>query len=90
MISLIGVQRKSGTYEGHEYDNVILHCLNDNPNVPTICGEACEVVKVKARQVRDVFGGLVTNDSEWRELIGKHLSISYDRYANPQKIEIID
>lgn len=90
MLKLIGVQRKYGTYEGKEYDNVMLHCINDNPSTPTVAGDACEIVKVKARMVREVFGGLISTDHDWRELIGSTLEVFYDRYGNAQKVSILD
>lgn len=90
MLRLIGVVRKSGTYEGNDYDNVMLHCINDNPSKPMICGDACEIIKVKARMVREVFGGLISTDHDWSELIGSSLDVFYDRYGNAQKVTILD
>lgn len=90
MLTLIGVQRKTGNYEGNAYDNFNLHCMNDSPQTPTICGNVCEVVKLKAVRVRDAFDGLVANDSDWRDLIGAHIRVSYDRYGNAEHIEIVD
>ena len=90
MLTLIGVQRKTGNYEGNAYDNFNLHCINDTPPSPTICGNVCEIVKLKAARVHDAFDGLVSNDSDWRNLIGSKIRVSYDRYGSAEHIEIID
>lgn len=90
MLTLIGVQRKTGNYEGNAYDNFNLHCINDAPPNPTICGNICEVVKLKANRVRDAFGGLVANDNDWRSLIGSRIRVSYDRYGSAERIEIVE
>ena len=41
---IVGVQRKSGEYEGRPYDNTYLHVLNLNPNVT---GRQAGTVKLK-------------------------------------------
>ena len=46
MLNIIGVQRKIGEFQGKEYDNIMIHCQDDNPSTPTICGNTCEVLKV--------------------------------------------
>ena len=90
MLTLIGVQRKTGNYQGNDYDNFNLHCINDAPLNPTICGDVCEVVKLKAGRVKDAFDGLVANDNDWRGLIGSRIRVSYDRYGNAEHIEIVE
>lgn len=90
MLKVIGVARKYGTYEGREYDNFMMHCVNDSPSVAMIGGSACEIVKIKAQNLRGVFGGLVTSDKDWRDLIGAIVRVHYDRYGNPEEIEIVE
>ena len=34
MYIVYGVQRKTGEYQGNHYDNLVLHCLNENPTRP--------------------------------------------------------
>ena len=36
MLTVKGVQRVSGTYEGRDYDNLNIHCLNDHPSRETL------------------------------------------------------
>ena len=42
MLTIIGVLRKSGTYEGHPYDNFMMHCVNDTPSDAMIAGCRCD------------------------------------------------
>lgn len=89
-LKVIGVLRKYGTYEGKEYDNFMMHCVNDAPSVAMIGGSACEIVKIKAQNLRSVFGGVISSDADWRDLIGSKVRVHYDRYGNPEEIEILE
>lgn len=88
MLTVIGVLRKSGTYEGHQYDNFMMHCVNDSPSDAMIAGSACEIVKIKAQNLQGVFSGAVRSDSDWRDLIGSKVRVFYDRNGNPMEIQI--
>lgn len=90
MLIVKGVQRQTGTFEGRQYDNILLHCLNTTPSNPTICGDACETVKIKSNMVYEVFGGLVSNDQDFRALMDQGILAYYDRYQRVQKIDILD
>lgn len=90
MLKVVGVQRKSGVYEGQNYDNIMVHCLEDSPSMPTIVGDVCETLKIKVSSVRDVFGGLVTSDADWRDLIGAKIFPYYDRYGRVSKCDVIE
>ena len=88
MLTVIGVLRKSGTYEGHQYDNFMMHCINDCPSDAMIAGSVCEIVKVKAQNLQVVFNGLIRSDSDWRDLVGQKVRVYYDRNGNPQEIQL--
>ena len=90
MLYVKGVQRQTGNYEGKQYDNILLHCLNDNPANPTICGAACETIKIKTQLVSEVFGGLVNNDNDLRALMDQPIIAFYDRFSRVQKVDLID
>lgn len=90
MLKIVGVQRKSGTYEGNAYDNIVLHCLNDDVKPPCIAGGACEVIKIKHAEIQQVFGGLVSTDEDFRSLIGQAVIPFYDRYGRVLRAEITD
>ena len=72
MLKIVGVQRKSGEFQGIHYDNIIVHVLNDDPKPPCIAGSTCESIKIKVVDVPSVFGGLISTDSDYRSLIGIH------------------
>lgn len=90
MLKIVGIQRKSGTFQNREYDNINFHVLNDSPSTPTICGYTCEIIKVKRANIQQVFSGLISNDSDYRGLIGMALVPYFDRYANVIRAEITD
>jgi hypothetical protein len=89
MLSIIGVQRKIGEFQGKEYDNIMIHCQDDNPSTPTICGNTCEVLKVKTSQIREVFDGIVKGDADWRDLIGQPIRPYFDRYGKVIRCELV-
>lgn len=90
MLIVKGVQRQTGTFEGKQYDNILLHCLNNAPVNPTICGDVCETVKIKTQMVYDVTGGLIKTDSDFRALLDQGIMAYYDRFQRVQKIDILD
>lgn len=90
MLIVKGVSRKNGNYEGNAYDNFYIHCLNTSPSKPTIAGDACEILKVKANRVQEILGGMVKTDSDWRGLVDMQIRAYYDRYGNAEKIEIVE
>lgn len=94
MLILSGVQRSHGVYEGNTYDNYLLHCLDSTPfsseSKPLLCGAVTEVVKVRASDVRSVFGGLIGSDSDFESLLGYGVKVSYDRYGRAVEISFID
>ena len=46
MIKLVGVDRKSGNYQGNDYDNINLYVIDDCPAAPTICGSTAYKIKI--------------------------------------------
>lgn len=90
MLTVKGVTRKTGVYEGNNYDNHYLHCLNDSPTDNTIAGEVCEVLKIKTANVAQVFNGAVKTDADWRGLVGMKIRAFYDRYRNVEQIVFVE
>ena len=90
MLKIVGVQRKSGEFQGKQYDNIMLHCLNDEPSTPTIAGDVCESIKLKASEISYSLGGLVKNDADYRALIGMGCVPFYDRYGRCIRCDIVD
>lgn len=90
MLKIVGVQRKTGEFQGIRYDNIMVHCINDDAKPACIAGGACESIKIKSEDVGRVFGGLVSNDSDFRSLIGMAIEPFYDRYGRVLQATITD
>ena len=90
MLKIVGIQRKSGDFQGIHYDNIMVHCINDDPKPACIAGGACESIKIKSEDVHQVFGGLISNDSDFRSLIGMAINPFYDRYGRVLKADVSD
>lgn len=90
MLKIMGVQRQTGEFQGKQYDNIMLHCLNDQPSRPTIAGDTCETIKLKTSEIPYSLGGYVKNDSDYRALIGMGCVPFFDRYGRCIKCDIVD
>lgn len=91
MLKVIGVTRKSGVYEGNNFDNFTLQCVEDAPVTSGfVAGATVSTVKIKASTLRDVFDGLVSAPADWDLVIGQNIRVFCDQYGRPVKIEIID
>lgn len=90
MLKIVGITRQAGEFKDRHFDNLYLHCLNDAPSRPTICGDVCEILKIRFSEVGQVFGGLVSNDSDLRALIGQAVTPFYDRFGRVLRAEISD
>ena len=73
---IVGVQRKSGEYEGRPYDNTYLHVLNVNPNVT---GRQAGTVKLKTPAFGNILQehGISANDLLGRTVIATGGSVVY-------------
>ena len=94
MLTLHGIQHKSGTYEGRPYDNVMLHCLDDapftSPSSQLVGGRVCEILKIPLPSFSTIFGGVVASLPDLVAMIGEGLTVAYDRYGRPSSITFID
>lgn len=86
-MKIIGFTRSVGTYEGYDYDNYCMHCI-DSARSDMIAGDGVTVVKIKVSEfwgvfedfVDSVFGGDIPDDADiMRELVGKNCKVLYDR-----------
>lgn len=87
MLTIKGVQRVSGIYEGRDYDNLNLHCLNDHPSREMLNGSACEIIKVKWCDLNAVFNGFVNNQADVSGLVGLAITPFYDRNGRAVRID---
>lgn len=92
MLKVIGVTRKSGVYEGNNYDNFTLQCVEEEPVSTSgfVVGSTVSTVKIKASTLRDVFDGLVATPADWGLVIGQYIRVFCDQYGRPVKIEIVE
>lgn len=89
MYKIVGFNRRTGTYEGYDYDNINMHCINEETE-GMIGGNSVEIIKIKVSTVKDVFDGLVQNDNDLRSLIGARCRVMYGRggkYASVVEIK---
>lgn len=76
-LSVIGISRSQGDYNGIEYDNLILHCIKPADETKGQKGQLCEIIKVKTSNV-DIIPD-----------INSFISPIYNRFGQVQSIEIL-
>ena len=55
---IVGLQERSGEYEGRAYNNTIVHVTSTNPNV---VGKQTSTIKVKTAVFKNIF---ISNHNE--------------------------
>lgn len=88
MLNVVGVQEKIGNYQGVDYHNVMIHCINDYPLVNCF-GQTTETIKVKFALVKEVFGKPMSS-ADWQNLVGKAIKVTYNRFGNVDEVRIIE
>lgn len=83
---VVGIQEKSGNYNGNDYHNYLLHCLKDDDNA---LGQISEVLKVKVSKTKEVFGKTMELE-DLDDLIGTEIRAYYDRYGQVSEIRIFE
>ena len=89
-MKIVGVEHRTGNYKGFDYDNYIIHTVDDAPFGARIAGELTDTYKVKAKAVREVFGGEIEQEDDFAKIIGRTAKIFCDKYGNPFQIELND
>jgi len=87
-MTVIGIARKSGEYQGQNYDNFLFHCAYPADNKDSV-GQITEIVKVKRNKIAECFGQMVTDDTVYG-LVGEDLSFGYDKYQHVNLIRVIE
>lgn len=91
MYIVYGVQRKSGEYQGNHYDNLVLHCLNQDPTSPMIQGVPAEIVKIKMQNLLSCFSGLVSDSlGDLASLVGMAFNLYFDKFGNCIKADAVE
>lgn len=78
MTIYLGRERKMGTYEGNDYDNMVLHFQTDEKPRGWIEGDMTFSLKVKSAMLDEVLMKDVTP--------GTSVMIRYNRYGQPERI----
>ena len=89
-MKIVGVEHRTGNYKGFDYDNYIIHTVDDAPFGACVAGGLTDTYKVKAKSVREVFGGEIGQEEDFAKIIGRTANIFCDKYGNPQRIELND
>lgn len=77
---ILGYVRVTGDFEGRPFDNFNFHC--QDPKKQMDAGIGVQVVKVKTDLILN--SGVSVNDS----IIGKEMTVVYDRYGRVSGISI--
>lgn len=85
-MTVVGIQEKKGEYNGNAYHNYLLHCLKVDDNS---LGQISEIVKVKASNMREVFGRPM-DLPELDALIGEEIRCYYDKFGNASEIRLVE
>lgn len=88
MLKVIGIQTKVGEYQGHKYDNIVLHCVCTD-EVDTLKGDTTKIVKIKRANLDRVFLGKIKTDEQLTSLIGKQIYPLYDDYKNCIRCDVL-
>ena len=90
-MKIIGIQESKGAYEGFKYHNYLLYC--ENSGMPTIAGVVVERFKIKSTVNNDFYNrysnGMKLNEF-FNFIIGENIRIFYNRYGQPDVIDLIE
>lgn len=84
-MKVVGIQEKSGNYQGSDYHNYLLHCLKDDDNA---LGQVSEIIKIKFANVKEVFGKPMSLD-DFNGLIGQEIRCYYNRFGQATEIRVV-
>ena len=85
-MTVVGIQEKSGEYNGTKYHNYLIHCLKDDDSA---LGQISEVLKVKVPKVKEIFGKSMDYD-DLNDLIGEEIRCYYDKFGSPSEIRVVE
>lgn len=82
MVRVLGWERKSGIYEGNQYDNHVLHCVTDEKSVGWVAGDLTFTLKIKTADFSLVFDKNIKP--------GDQVDIQYNRYGRVELVTRLD
>ena len=86
-MKIVGIVQKKGTYEGFDYNNLVLHCTYEDANGKTVGVLTC-MHKIKVNRLPEIFGKKMS-DSDIQSLVGKSIEVYYDQWRNVEKIIVL-
>ena len=82
-ITVQGLERRTGEYQGYAYDNTNIHATYESRNV---IGNRVDRIKVKTAVLNDALKRYGCNG---KDLIGQTLDISFDRWNTVEYLDIV-
>lgn len=82
LFEVIGIQRLEGEYQGHKYNNFVIHTISDEP--ANVSGKKTATFKVRSKDVETVIKG-----SSLEGLMGKKISAYYNKYQQVVQINVV-
>ena len=90
MLIVKGVKRSTGNYQGFDYDNYVLQCLQTDPDSQNVKGMTVETVKCKVAWFKQIFAGILDEPSQFELLFDQAIVPSYDKSGKVTKIDIVE
>lgn len=87
-MKVVGLIQKKGTFEGRDYNNLMIHCTYIDRANSSAVGELTTALKVKVANIDAVFGRKMS-DKDIDALIGKEIAAYYNRFGVVDRIEIL-
>ena len=81
LFEVIGIQRLEGEYQGHKYNNFVIHTISDVP--ANVSGRKTATFKVRSADVETVIKG-----SSLEGLIGKKIYVYFNKYQQVVQINV--
>ena len=77
----VGLERKTGEFEGRKYDNFVMHFVGDDRTSSYVTGDLVFTQKVKAAAWNDVVDPRLT--------VGMPCDILFNRYGNVEAVNAL-
>lgn len=78
-MKVIGIETKSGEYQGRKYENIILHVAVKSCD---IAGVSTNQIKVKSSRLADILS------CDLKDIYEKNIDVYYDEYRNVCRIDV--
>lgn len=96
---VLGVNNSQGVYQGNPYHNLMLQAtwINENPKRDCV-GTQVDHIKLKYRDLNETLDLGIDNQEDveklpasyFQYLVGKDIKVYYDKYGNPDSVQIMN